>query len=299
MSTDVQFYARFDAVRGEEWDSLEYLQSAEDLAELDRFWSEDPGYSEDEKHSAFRAIVDRKATDFGSLREWVVHLRALILVGQISPRAADEYLESEAWGDFTWDLSRLRTDVYGDDMSGAAGRRAMQLLDSGILDIPLAELEAGDTRNVRDIFMNLELLGDEIDSSPLMRQVTLKVDGVPSTSSEFNASVSKFCREAADVYTWIYLLDLREPGALEIIAAYWEGTAAKRDEEDDDDANDSIPSLADRVDVVMEQALLEEYDVYASRYGLGLEGWEDWCQEVLDTLRKLQLNSRSTARQDN
>lgn len=73
MSTGIQFYARFDAVRGEEWDSLEYLQSAEDFAELDRFWSEDPGYSEDEKHSAFRAIVDREATDFGSLREWVVH----------------------------------------------------------------------------------------------------------------------------------------------------------------------------------------------------------------------------------
>ena len=57
MSTATAFYARFDDVSSDEWEMLEERQSAEDLERLSRFWSEDPGYSEDENHSQFLALV--------------------------------------------------------------------------------------------------------------------------------------------------------------------------------------------------------------------------------------------------
>ena len=295
MSTETAFYARFDEVSSDEWARLEEVMAAEDLEGLSRFWSEDPGYSEDEKHSQFLAVVRHEPQRPLTLRQWVIRFRALIHLCQVSPRFVDEYLQSEVGEGFLVSLSELRNEVFGAEIGGGSGRRTMDLVSSFVLDIPAGELEAGDSANVGEVLGNLEILGDG-DMAGLMRRVRLKVDGSPPESLALRSKVSEFCRSAADVYTWLYLLDPWGPGALEVIAAYWEETASTGHEEDWEDAGaDSAdhgsPSLADKVEAVMEQSVLEEYDAYASRYGLGLEEWEDWQQEVLAFLRKLQTAS--------
>lgn len=297
MSFDTGFYARFDSVSSNEWGGLEGIQDAEDLTSLEQFWSEDPGFSEEEKHSAFRAIVDGEIRDPGSLRGWVIRLRALILLSEVSSRAVGEYVQSAAGEQFVMSLSGLRLEVYGDSMYGEAGRRTTDLLESHVLDIPLDELETGDTRNLREVLLEVEMLGDDNAGAALMQRVRVEVDGASPASPELTPRVANFCKNAADVYTWLYLLDLRAPGAVEVIAAYWEDTLVGRgdeeeDQDDDDNATARTPALADRVEVVVERALLNEYDEYASRYGLGLEQWEDWCQDAIAFLRTLQVGTR-------
>ena len=283
------FYARFDNVSSDEWDDLEGVRDAEDLARLDQFWSKDPGYSEEEKHSEFRAIVDGESCCPGSLRNWVIRLRALILLVEVSPRVVAAYLQSEAGEQFAMSLSDLRLDVYGDSMSGEVGRRTTQLLDSHVLDIRLDELNAGDTRNVGEVLHEVEMLGDDFEKAVLMQGVRVTVEGASPVCSELKARVATFCKNAADVYTWLYLLDFQSPGAIEIIGEFREEHVPGRvDEEDDDIAR--APSQTDRVERVIERALIDEYDEYAARYGLGLERWEDWCQEASSFLRQLQLD---------
>ena len=145
MSTATAFYARFDDVSSDEWEMLEERQSAEDLERLSRFWSEDPGYSEDEKHSQFLTLVRHERQTPLTLRQWMIRLRALIQLCQVSPRFVDEYLQSEAGEDFLWSLSELRAEVFGAEISGESGRRTMDLVSSFVLEIPAGELEAGDS----------------------------------------------------------------------------------------------------------------------------------------------------------
>lgn len=295
MSFDTGFYARFDNVSSAQWDYFTGVQGTEDLAGLERFWSEDPGYSEAEKHSAFRAIIDGDACTPDSLRDWVIRLRALVLLSEVSPRAVDDFLQSEAGQQFVMSLSDLVGDVYGDSLNGEVGRRTTILRDSYVLDIPLSELEAGDARNLREILLEVEMLGDDDASADLMQRVRVEVGGALPASPELTARIATFCKNAADVYTWLYLLDLRAPGAVQVIAGYWEDVVVGRGDEehqDDDKASAGNPALADRVGVVLERALLDEYDEYASRYGLGLERWEDWCQDAIGLLAAVSSPER-------
>lgn len=298
MSTETSFYARFDNVSSNEWEYFADIQHADDLTGLNQLWSEDPGYSEDEKHSAFRSIIGDQGRDPRSLREWVIRLRALIMLVEVSPRAVTDYLVSEAGKQFSMSVDALCMEVFGEEMGGKVGRRTIALVDSFVLDIPLGELEAGDTRNLREVLLNVEALDDDLDNAALMQRVSLSVEGASPASSELRASVSAFCKEAADVYTWLYLLNFNAPGTVEVIAEYWEDTVSDmaQDEDPDDDDVASDPSLADQVEVVIEHALLDEYDEYAARYSLGLDRWEDWCQEALAFLQRLRTGTRRSSK---